>query len=177
MQAFMLFGNRIFGASNELFFNMAKVFYFPYAKYEIESNLSKDELIQRITDEITNLDLIEELTTKNKGKFTGAINKTSGKFWVRKRLNYRNNFNSTIKGTIVSTSSGSTVSIVLKLHTFHYIFLVVFCFFLIFLGISSPANSEDFMWAIGGLGFIYALTFFTFNMAVGEALDTLHELV
>jgi len=156
---------------------MAKVFYIPYAKYELQSELSQNELITKIRDQISNHDLVGEITTKNKRKFSGSINMSTGEFQIRKRLNYRNNFNSTLRGKIVKDENGSRVVITLKLPTFSYIFLIMFCGILALFGFSNINSLEDLIIPIGGLFFAYFLTFFGFNMGAGAALDTLYELV
>ena len=156
---------------------MGKVFYIPYAKYELHSQLSQKELIAKIGDQTSNHNLVGELTIKNKGKFSGSINLITGEFQIRRRLNYRNNFNATLKGQIVKTGAGSKVLVTLKLPTFSYIFLTVFCIICVLIGFSDIHAPEDLLWPIGGLSFAYLLTFFGFNMGAGAALDTLYELV
>lgn len=156
---------------------MAKVFYIPYAKYEFHSELRQEELIAKIQYQISNHDLFGELTVKNKGKFSGSINLTTGEFQIRKRLNDRNNFNSTLRGRIVKMDTGSKVKIILKLPTFSYIFLTIFCIIWALIGFSNINSPEDAIWPIGGLAFVYFLTFFGFNMGAGAALDALYELV
>ena len=68
---------------------MAKVFYLPYAKFELESSLSKETVITQVKNEISNHNIISELTTKKKGKFSGAINSKTGAFKIRKRLGHK----------------------------------------------------------------------------------------
>jgi len=131
----------------------------------------------KISGQISNHDLIGELTAKNKRKFSGSINKTTGEFQIRKRLNYRNNFNPTLCGQIVKEENGSNISITLKLPTLGYIFLTIFCIIWILFGFLNINTLEDLMWPVGGLAFVYTLTFFGFNMGAGLALDTLYELI
>ncbi|MFT7036410.1 MAG: hypothetical protein ACJA2S_004939 [Cyclobacteriaceae bacterium] len=151
---------------------MAKVFYIPYTKYELQSDLTQEELVNKIHSQISNHSLIGELTAKDKRKFSGSINLSTGEFQIRKRLNYRNNFNSNLKGRIIESGDGSRVLITLKLPIFNYIFLILFCTVWVLV---NPF--ENLFWPLGGLAFVYFLTFFTFNMGAAEALDALHELV
>lgn len=152
--------------------NLAKVFYIPYAKYELQSDLTQEELVNKILSQISNHSLIGELTTKNKRKFSGSINLSTCEFQIRKRLNYRNNGNPYLKGRIVENESGSRVLITLKLPIFNYIFLTLFCLAWVLM---NPF--ENLLWPLGGLAFVYFLTFFTFNMGATEALDAMHELL
>lgn len=156
---------------------MAKVFYIPYAKYELESELSQEELIGKIRSQISNHNIIGELTSKNKAKFSGSINLTTGEFRIRKRFNYINNFNSTLRGRIVKEGTGSKIIVTLKLPVFGYIFLTIFCVAWALLGFSDINSPEDLIWPIGGLAAVYFITFFGFNLSAGAALDTLYELV
>ncbi len=156
---------------------MAKVFYIPYAKFEIHSEFSQEELIAKIRNRISNHDIFGELTAKNKGQFSGSINLTPGEFQIRKRLNYRYGFNATIRRRVVKMDTGSKVKITLKLPTIVYIFLVFSCIYWSLMESSIINSFEDLIFIIGGLAFTYLMTFFGFNMGAGASLDTLYELV
>jgi hypothetical protein len=156
---------------------MAKVFYIPYGKYEIESDITKEELIANIKNQISGFQSSDNSKRKNKGKLAGVINSETGDFKIRKRLNYRNNFNPTLKGRIIKADGRSRVLLTIKLPIFSYIFILTFCILWAIFGISGINTLKDLMWPLGGIAFMYFLTFFGFNMGAGPALDTLYELV
>ena len=156
---------------------MAKVFYIPYAKYELNSELSQEELIGKLRSQISNYNLVSELTTKNKAKFSGAIHLKTGEFRIKKRINYINNLNPTLRGRIVKEGTRSKILVTLKLPVFSYIFLMMFCVGWTLLGFLGTNAPEDLILPIGGWVTVYVLTFFGFNMGGGAALDALYELV
>lgn len=155
------------------------VFYIPYAKLELESEFSKDELSRRIRERISNHNLAGELVAmmRNKGGFMGSVGPSSGNFRIKKRLWYRNSFNPVITGRIVETECGSRIFITIKLPTFIYLFIIFFSLMFILIGISGNTNMENIIFSLGGISFMYVLTFFGFNMGADEALDELYELI
>lgn len=156
---------------------MAKVFYIPYGKYEIESNITKEELIANIKNQISGFQSSDNSKRKNKGKLAGVINSETGDFKIRKRLNYRNNFNPTLKGRIIKVDGGYKLLLTIKLPTASYIFTSAFCILWTVGGLWDVNTFKDLMWPLGGISFVYFLTFFGFNMGAGATLDTLYELV
>ncbi len=153
---------------------MAKVFFIPYAKYELTSDLSPPELLGKIRGEISNHDLVGELTVRVKGPFSGTINLKSGKFRIQKRLSYTNSFNPNLRGLVVEHGSGSKINVTLRLPTFVYAFLTIFSFMWTAINLLNPLT--DALWVVGGLGFLYAITFLGFNMGASAALQALREM-
>lgn len=92
----------------------------PYEKFEINSDLSSVEVVQRI----------ENCTGKKKffnfshtHEFSGHVNENA--FEITKNISYRNSFLPVIVGKIKQTDLGTKITITMRLHP------VVICFMLI----------------------------------------------
>lgn len=98
----------------------------PYEKFQIDSDLSATEVLQRIKQHTGEKKLFN---FRSPHEFSGYVNERE--FEITKNISYRNSFLPVIEGKIEQISTGARVTISMRLH------LAVICFmFIWFSGVS-----------------------------------------
>lgn len=155
---------------------MAKFHLIPYAQLSIKSKLSKNELIAKLKNQISNRNIFKEIIKPTKTSFNGFINVESGQFRLNPKIKYRNTSNPEVTGSIKETKSGSEISVKINLPVLSYIAL-----FVVFITASTVVyfspTLTNLISSIGIMLFTYLLTIFDFNMGVGETKDAFQKLV
>ncbi|ELC9583625.1 hypothetical protein RJY99_004615 [Vibrio vulnificus] len=103
--------------------------FIPYHDFQFDSELSKDEVLNKIQDRI------DKPTTPRRWKrkeFTGSVFTNS--FDISKNLRRRNSFSPIIKGCIEDIDTGVRITILMRMHP---LIIVLMLFWLAFIGVSS----------------------------------------
>ncbi|EGQ7700414.1 hypothetical protein D8T49_21915 [Vibrio vulnificus] len=103
--------------------------FIPYHDFQFDSELSKDEVLNKIQDRI------DKPTTPRRWKrkeFTGSVFTNS--FDISKNLRRRNSFSPIIKGCIEDIDTGARITILMRMHP---LIIVLMLFWLAFIGVSS----------------------------------------
>jgi hypothetical protein len=117
----------------------------PYESFEIETPLSKEEVIEMLNSQIEPWKLFRWPWKMGHKVFQGSV--TSDKFKISKIIHYRNSFLPIIHGTFGCNSSGNVISIKMTLHPMAIVFMCAW-FLLLLIGIMNvllgASNDKSF---------------------------------
>ncbi|WP_375578682.1 hypothetical protein ABWH96_16875 [Marivirga tractuosa] len=154
---------------------MAKIHFIPYAKYEIKTDLNIIEIQERIAEEISTQSRVKKLFHDNKKKFRGKVGPHG--FKLRKILDHRNSWNPTLKGQFIELEHGTLVKLKVSIHPIILIFSLLFTAFILFLGLANANSLVEALWPILIFFLLYIFTFFGFNLAAEQAVDTIYKTI
>lgn len=153
--------------------------YLPFEHIIYTSNLSKRDIIKRLSD---------CMETKGNGFFT-FNNKTTKEyegfiddhhFEINRIIKYRNSFLPRISGSIQENNNETHIEVKMKLHMFVLIFMVFWCLFVLFFLITVLIAVEKISFVVlipvGMLLFAYALTMFGFKSESMRSKEDLKKI-
>ena len=152
----------------------------PYDKFSIETSLSPQEAVARLSAAVEP----RRFWRFGAGKraFEGELGPREIR--IRRLITYRNSFLPEIRGTIVPTERGSRLDATLRLHGFVLAFLVVWCAFAFIIGggivagaLVSGESIGDALVTLGIVAFAWALTSGAFTFEARKARTILRGLL
>ena len=155
---------------------MPQIFYVPYARYTLESNLPKEEVITNLQNRIIKPKMFNYMTWSQNNLFLGKSDPKSGRFRIRKQTDHRNSFNPIIYGIIKATPTGSRITLELRLPTIAYVFLAIWCIIALTMGVAFSRELHHLLIPMAAVTFLYIISFFGFNIGAATALDSLHKI-
>lgn len=149
--------------------------YLPFERITYRTNLSEQEIITRLSGFVEPKKFSFSKTSTK--EYEGAINDNS--FEINRIINYRNSFLPQIIGTFQKGNYGTQIEVTVKLHVFVFLFLIVWCgfvmFFLISLCVVQQKISIVFLVPVGMLLFVYALTMLGFKIESKKSKEFLKK--
>lgn len=142
---------------------------FLYRKTTIVSNLTENEIIERLSEIVDSKKRSFFSYPDQTKKYTGKIE--NRRFKISKIIKGRNSFVPSIKGEISANISTRTIQLTMRLHFIVIFFLLWFSGFIIY----SLINFKDY----SGLFFIgatFGMTIFFFNRECNEATKDLKNI-
>ena len=150
----------------------------PSKKMTFRSNLSKQEVLQRITAE-----LASRATGSPVSRFVGEVQESSFRVWEVYR-HRGNSFSPTVEGVIVSDETGTLIHIVMRMTGCVFIFVLLWCYvpvLLLFLSVltyirEGTLNTVPLV-ALGAIAFMVMMTILGFRAGIKTARAFLSEVL
>lgn len=122
------------------------LFFVNYKEFEITSNLSREEVVQKIEDNIgQEKEFVFSIfnTQKEVKMFSGEVSKVNYTFKIKQNTNFSKESPPIIIGTINELNGGSKIKIIIK-HDFVYIvFSILIHFFLLVLFLAAYFKNRE----------------------------------
>jgi hypothetical protein len=152
--------------------------YLPFEHIIYRTNLSKREVITRLSDCMETKKNSFTFNNKSTKEYEGFID--DHHFEINRIIRNRNSFLPQISGSIQENNHETQIEVKMKLHVLVLIFLVFWClstlFFLTTVLIAVEKISLDVLIPVGMLLFAYALTMFGFKTESIQSKDNLKKI-
>lgn len=166
------------------------IFWLPYLKFTIDSNLSKREIISRLVDSVSEPRRNGQLWETRAKKFEGNLSESG--FTIKRIIRYRNSFLPMINGKFQAQKNGTRILITIQLHPLVLVFMLwwmsplIGMSLLLLLSLVASIITKGaieigilgiFLGLIGMLTFGYFLTLTGFSVEANKARQILDELL
>lgn len=149
--------------------------YLPYERIVYRTHLPEEEVMAKLSGFVESKKFRFGKTSAK--EYEGFINNNS--FEINRIINNRNSFLPQIRGVIQKTNYGTQIEVTMKLQVFVFLFLIMWCGFVLFFLISICITQEKisllFLAPVGMLLFVYALTMFGFKIESKKSKEFLRK--
>lgn len=153
----------------------------PYYKHILKSPLSKSDVVNRLSNEVSTRRTLFIWRQRTNEKFYGFI--SDGKFKISRFATIRNSFNPVIFGAIHEDECGTTLELFFRPHLFVLILISIWCSFVLYaatVSIQEIVMNDHFdpliMIPFGMLAFVYLLIMISFIPEVNFSIKIFDKL-
>lgn len=142
--------------------------FLPIENIVYKSSLKEDELIERLAKQVEFRNTF--INHDSRKFFEGQI--VNNKFEIERKINYRNSFLPKILGAIETDTDGTKIYVNMKLNVFAKIFSIIWCGFMLLLGIVLLSKNIFELQPFYMIVFLYIMTmvFFKFESIKSKEL-------
>ena len=151
------------------------MYYLPHTTFEIKTELSKEEVLQRISSVLSGKSFFVNYFKRDGKIFKGTVEKDS--FQISRIITHQNSWNPIISGEVIENSRGSIVKVEMNLSLGVRIFSIFWICFMLLMSFFSYSSYEDLYEPAGMIATLYVITFFAFNIAAEKAKIAIIKVV